>query len=127
MSADPQQAWYSWPKWAESLRTHTRSALQSHCGNILLLCSVPLVRLALASAAYSRTQTGVLETVKFLLDQKRGEYPSLLTFRTRLLYMLCVTIKAVSVYAAESVKDGYVASIVHCFLYNSMQVLCPVL
>ena len=45
-------------KWAESLRTHTRRALQSRCGNILLLCSGPLVRLALASAASSRAQTG---------------------------------------------------------------------
>ena len=60
-TADPPQAWYSWPKRAEPLRTHTRTALQSHCGNILLLCSVPLVRLALASAASSRAQTGAHE------------------------------------------------------------------
>ena len=71
MSADPQQAWYSWPKWAESLRTHTRSALQSHCGNILLLCSVPLARLALASATFLASADRRSRTVKFLLDQKR--------------------------------------------------------
>ena len=44
-----------------------------------------------------------------------------------LLYMLWVAVEAVRVYAAESVIDGYVTSIIHCFLYNSMQVLCPVL
>ena len=44
-----------------------------------------------------------------------------------LLYMLGVTVEAVSVYAAEPVIDGYITSIILCFIYNSMQVLCPVL
>ena len=56
-------------KGAESLRTHTRCALQSHCGNILLLCSVPLVRLALASAAFLRVQAPT--TVKIVLSEER--------------------------------------------------------
>ena len=38
-----------------------------------------------------------------------------------LLYMLWITIEAVSVYAAEPVIDGYITSIIHRFLYNSMQ------
>ena len=61
LSAGPHHTWYSWPKWAESLKTHIRNVLQSHGGNILLLCSVPLVRLALASATSSRAQTGAHE------------------------------------------------------------------
>ena len=44
-----------------------------------------------------------------------------------LLYMPWITVEAVRVYAAEPVIDGYITLIIHCFSYNSMQVLCPVL
>ena len=44
-----------------------------------------------------------------------------------LLYMYWFAVKAVSVYFSEPVIDGCVTSIISCFLYNSVQVLCPIL
>ena len=40
-----------------------------------------------------------------------------------LLYMFWFTVKAVSVYFGESVKDGCIASVVTCFFNHRMQVL----
>ena len=40
-----------------------------------------------------------------------------------LLYVLWVTVETVSVYSAKPFIDGYIASIIFCFLYNSMQVV----
>ena len=44
-----------------------------------------------------------------------------------LLYMLWITVEAVNVYATKPVVDGYITSIILCFLYNCVQVLGPVL
>ena len=37
-----------------------------------------------------------------------------------LLYMFGITVKAVSVYVAKPVVDGYITSIILYFLYNSV-------
>ena len=44
-----------------------------------------------------------------------------------LLYMFWITVETVNVYVAEPVVDGYITSVILSFLYNSMQVLCPIL